>query len=68
MRLRILELPTRPDGDSYRTPWVLIADEVKEDLPDAIAERFEIAARNLGAEGALIFPFRVELPDQAGVR
>lgn len=72
MRIQILELPTVPDGDDYRTPFALIIDQVDvEEITtlggEAVrSEHPEMAgvsrlAEQVGASGVLLTGETVEV-------
>lgn len=63
MRLRILELPVGHDPltDDFKVPFLLVVDDWP-DVTNDIVQQVNGMVRGIGAEGALVFTQRVELP------
>lgn len=61
-RLQILELPTEHHGDDMTTPYLLIVDQVDEELGEAIASWPEDVSKRIGARQVLCFPGTMEIP------
>ncbi|MEU4051238.1 hypothetical protein AB0F09_18825 [Streptomyces olivaceus] len=59
-RLQILELPTGADDD--RPPFLLIVDQVDDELAEDIARWPDDIAKRTGAQHVLCFPGTVDIP------
>src|SRR5690606_3221721 len=59
-RLQILELPECADDD--RPPFVLVIDEVDDELAEDIARWPDDIATRIGARQVLCFPETVDIP------
>lgn len=61
-RIQILELPTEHHGDDMVTPYLLIIDQVGDDMADEIARWPDDIAKRTGARHVLCFAETVEIP------
>ncbi|MGW3491776.1 hypothetical protein [Streptomyces sp. NPDC001054] len=61
-RLQILELPAEHHGDDMVTPFLLVIDQVDDELAEGIARWPDAVAKRTGARHVLCFPGTIEIP------
>lgn len=61
-RLQILELPMVHNGDQTETPFILVIDEVSEEIAADIANWPDDVSQRLGARHVLCFTEAIDIP------